>query len=115
LDLYNRFVDNGVGKRAPINGTGDPLSVGFYLTVAPIYVDLLTSLPEFRTLTLEQLFKRLPKRYHQCVPPIGENLNIREAAYEREVRMARAVIIGLLATPEQIDRHKPQMFLDHLR
>lgn len=89
-------------------------SLAFPLQIAAPYVDLLNELPGFCDLSTEQLFKLLPKRYHKSVPPVGDDLGIREAAYQREVRMARAVIIGMLAKPEHVEQYQAQKFLDRL-
>ena len=112
---YNKEFSPRPGEREAIIGDiSVPLSLGFHLRIAAPHVDMLNELPMFRDLPTAQLYKLLPKKYHKFVPPIGEDLPIREAAYQREERMARAVIIGLIAKPEHIEQHQAQRFIERL-
>ena len=74
----------------------------FHLKVNDKYVDLLNSLPDFRDLSTEQLKQLLPKRYRQFIPPVGAFFEVRDHAHQQEDRMARAVIIGMLAPDSMI-------------
>jgi hypothetical protein len=114
LNFNNRFRTAELGDRAPISEPLLTKRLDFPLQIAAPYVDLLCELPQFRDLSHAQLLKLLPKRYHQCVPTIGADLEIREAAYQRETRMARAVIIGLLAKEDHIAVFSSQRFLERL-
>lgn len=112
---YNKEFSPRPGAReAVIGDASTPLSLGFHLQIAQTHVDMLNELPMFRDLTTARLFTLLPKKYHKFVPPIGEDLPIREAAFQREERQARAVIIGMLAKPEHIEQHQAQRFLERL-
>jgi hypothetical protein len=71
----------------------------FHLKVAPQHVELLSSLPDFRELSTEQLRHRLPKKYRHQVPPTTD-------------REARAAIIGLLALSSQIDGYVSIRFVE---
>ena len=77
----------------------------FHLKVSAKYVDLLNSLPEFRELSTKQLRLMVPHRYRQCIPPVGEFFEIRDHAHAEQDRMARAVIIGMLAPESVIQAH----------
>ena len=77
----------------------------FHLRVSAKYVDLLNSLPEFRDLSTEQLMHLLSKRYRRFVPPVGEFFEVRDHVHQQEDRMARAVIIGMLAPESMIQEH----------
>ena len=72
-----------------------------HLKVADGYVDLLCGLPDFIGLTAAQLLSRLPERYRHAVPVTEEH-------------MARAVIIGMLATEAQIEHHLAHKFVERL-
>lgn len=108
---FDSFNEEEIGGREVIGN--EPLN--FHLRITAPFVDLLNELPEFRNFSTGELFNLLPKKYHKLVPPIGEDLQIREAAYQREERMARAVIVGMLAKGEQIERYQAQRFLERLR
>ena len=84
----------------------------FHLKVSAKYVDLLNSLPEFRDLSTAQLRQLLPKRYRQFVPPVGEFFEVRDHAHAQEDRMARAVIIGMLAPESLIQEHLSFQYLE---
>jgi hypothetical protein len=115
-----RFTSGEVGERDIALGPVEALKfLNFHLKVADRYVDLLCELPKYRHLSTEELFKLLTagkrsKGVAKFVPPVGDDLRIREAAFEREERQRRAVIIGMLATPEEIEQHYGQKFLEHL-
>jgi hypothetical protein len=119
LNFNNRFQPQPGVRKAVLDvvdvvGEVSSRSLSFHLKVADSHVDMLNELPMFRDLPTAALFNLLPKRYHKFVPPIGEDLQIREAAFQREERMARAVIIGILAKPEHIEQHQAQRFLERL-
>src|SRR5579863_4248890 len=110
MNLFGkRFVDAAdLGERKSVItdgviGSVSSKSLAFHLKIADHHVDMLNGLPQFRDLSTAQLFNLLPRRYHKFVPPIGEDLPIREAAFQREERMARAVIIGMLAKETHIE------------
>jgi hypothetical protein len=63
----------------------------FHLKVNVKHVDLLNSLPQFRDLPTAQLLQLLPRKYRRIIP--------------QEDRMARAVIIGMLAPDSLIQEH----------
>jgi hypothetical protein len=110
VDSNRRFIGEETNGR----------EVSYPLKVADRYVNLLCDLPRYRELTTEELFKLLAKSgkharsISKAVPPVGDDLGIREAAYEREERQRRAVIIGMLAKPEEIQQHYGQKFLERL-
>lgn len=114
--MWNKSFQPQLSEREAIIGddSSKSKSAVAHLKIADRYVDLMNELPMFRDLPTTQLFKLLHKRYHKFVPPIGEDLPIREAAYQREERMTRAVIIGMLAKPEHIEQHQAQKFLERL-
>jgi hypothetical protein len=72
----------------------------FHLRVAPKYVELLNSLPEFREFTTEQLRHRLPRKYRHHAPPDSQD------------REARAAIIGMLALSAQIESYVSMRFIE---
>lgn len=74
----------------------------FHLKVSAKHVDLLNSLPDFRDLTTAQLRRLLPSKYRPFVPPVGEFFEVRDHAHREQDRMARAVIIGMLAPESMI-------------
>ena len=84
----------------------------FHLKVQPKFVDLLNSLPEFRDLSTAQLKQLLPKRYRQFVPPVGDFFEVRDHAHQEEDRMARAVIIGMLASESMVQEHTTFRYLE---
>jgi hypothetical protein len=122
LNPFNkRFVNEEMGDRNITLGTIQASSkfLNFHLKVADRYVNLLCELPKYRDLSTEELFKLLTAGRHskgiaKFVPLVGDDLEIREAAYEREERQRRAVIIGMLAKPEEIEQHYGQKFLESL-
>lgn len=75
--------------------------MNFHLRVAPKYVDLLASLPDFADATTKQLFALLPERYRRIIPAGSE-------------KQARAAIIGMLATEAQIERRIGMKFLERV-
>lgn len=89
-----------------------PVKQDFHLKVAKYHVDMLNSIPEFCDLSTIQLHSMLPKRYRHFVPPVGPDFAVRDHAHAEEDRMARAVIIGMLATEAQIESHLSQRFLE---
>ena len=86
--------------------------VDFHLKVSAKHVDMLNALPEFRDLSTQQLLTLLPKKYRKFVPPVGQFFEIRDHAHAEEDRMARAVIVGLLATETQIENYLGDQFLE---
>jgi hypothetical protein len=70
----------------------------FHLRVAPKYIELLNSLPDFQDLSLAQLLQLLPSKYRKCIPLV-------------EDREARAAIIGMLAPEAMIEYHISMRFL----
>lgn len=84
----------------------------FHLKVNDRHVDLLNSLPDFRDLTTKQLLHLLPHKYRKFVPPVGEFFEVRDHAHQQEERMARAVVIGLLASESLIQEHVSFLFLE---
>src|SRR5271167_4261033 len=75
----------------------------FHLRIAPQYVDLLNSLPEFTEITTEQLRHRLPKKYRHHVPPTG---------HPSGELSTRAAIIGMLALSAQIESVVSMKFIE---
>jgi hypothetical protein len=112
VNPFGRSFSGDDGEREPIGGM--PKRLDFHLKVSDRYVDMLNSLPEFRALTTDELVKLLPAAIRKSVPPVGDDLSIREAAYERETRQRRAVVIGILAKPERIAQHLSQQFAERL-
>ena len=84
----------------------------FHLKVSDKFVDLLNSVPEFRDLSTAQLLHLLPKRYRRFVPPVGEFFEVRDHAHAQEDRMARAVIIGMLAPESMVQEHISFQYLE---
>jgi|SRR5271157_2736904 len=80
----------------------------FHLKIAPEYVELLNLLPDFRELSTEQLRHKLPKKYREIAPP--------PSAFTRsgggDDSATRAAIIGMLATPDQIDSFIGMQFIE---
>lgn len=116
MDLLNRSTDSSfkTPNREVVGGDDSPILTHHYLKIASKYVDLLCGLPFWRDRTTEQLFHLLPKKYHRVVPPLGASTAKREAARTEEERMARAVIIGMLASDAQIEEHLSQKFVERL-
>ena len=112
--MLNKYQPQPGEREDIIGDSSTPIHLGYHLQIAAPHVDMLNELPMFRDLPTAQLFKLLPKKFHKFIPPIGEDLPIREAAFQREERMARAVIIGMLAKPEHIEQYQAQKFLDRL-
>jgi hypothetical protein len=84
----------------------------FHLKVNARHVEVLNSLPDFRDLTTAQLLQALPHKYRKFVPPVGEFFEVRDHAHQAEDRMARAVIIGMLAPESLIQEHASFRFLE---
>ena len=84
----------------------------FHLKVNDKHVDLLNSLPEFRDLSTAQLLQLLPKKYRRFIPPVGEFFEVRDHAHQQEDRMARAVMIGILAPETLIQEHLSFRYLE---
>jgi len=74
-----------------------------HLKVASQHVAFLNSLPDFSDLSTTQLWNALPAKYRKHLPPING-----------DDRHVRAVIIGMLALPIQIESHLGTMFLERL-
>jgi hypothetical protein len=115
LNPFSRtYTGKEVDERKPVNKIV-PQQLSFHLKIAEPYVDMLNDLPEFRGLTTDELFKMIPSAaLRKAIPLVGDDHTIREAAYEREIRMRRAVIIGILAQPEQIQQYLSQRFVERL-
>jgi hypothetical protein len=84
----------------------------FHLKVSAKHVDLLNSLPEFRDMSTKRLRLMIPHRYRQFIPPVGEFFEVRDHAHAQEDRMARAVIIGMLAPESLIQEHISFRYLE---
>lgn len=85
--------------------------IDYHLKVDAKYIDLLNSLPEFRDLSTEQLRRLLPPKYRNIIPPVGEFYEVRDHPHQREDRVARATIIGMLASEGLLEQHRGFQFL----
>lgn len=75
-----------------------------HLRIAKEHVKFLNSIPEFRDLSTTQLWIALPAKYRKHVPPINN----------QDDTHTRAVLIGMLAHPAQIESHIGTLFLERL-